>query len=607
MGKRSGLKIRNKIQTNRILFLIKLIKEESSSFFLLLIVQIIYKSCMPLIGTYISAYLIEQVVLSFNQNVNIVKPLCLQFGYFLLNSLYDTVYSLCYKLCSEQFHNGIKNRIMKKSRDIDMSFFDMPECYGKLENAKREVGSRPLVVMNSLCESISRFVSMIGYMMILVSFICSIGINALLVFTIFFGLAVYFGFTNLKYKNKNYQYMKKSSKQRRQMNYYSELVLNKEDVKEIKIYDLSDIFINKYNEVFRKYFEGIKGLFLREGKTNVTVSICMTVLRCILFYLIVVNVTSIENFTIYTSALNSISSNITILILNIANIYEGLLFIDNLRDFFNEESKMKETEISRQINREQKHRIEFSNVSFKYPGSNKYVLKNINLKMETGEIVVLIGLNGAGKSTLIKLLVRLYDPTEGNIFLDGYDIREYSLKELYKTFGVIFQDYGKYALSVKENICFGKGKQVGNLKGIINASVRANADEFIQGMENAYDTYLTRYFEEEGIDLSIGQWQKLALARLFYSNAEIKILDEPTASLDTETEQKIYSEMKKEGKSKLVVLISHKLIAVEDANQIILLKNGQIIESGKHDELIRNKGNYYQLYKVQNNTQGRIL
>lgn len=580
------MKIKEKLEFNRIWFLIKLIKTESPSFFILMMIQVIYKGCMPLIGTYISAYLVKQVVLSFNEDINIILPLCLEFGYFLSNSLFDTVYSLFYKLCSEKFNNGIKNRIMIKSKDIDLSFFDMPECYGKLENAKREVGSRPLIVVNSFCESISRLISMIGFLIILLSFLSTLSINTFFIFMFFIGTAVFVSLINLKHKNKSYQYMKKSSKQRRQMNYYSELVLNKDNVKEIKIYNLSDIFIDKYNKIFKKYYQGMKELYLQEGKINVVAAIAMTLIKCILFYYIIVNVNNIEDFTIYTSALNSIAASISVLIISTGNIYEGMLFIDNLRDFLNENSKMEVEDFCRQITYTKKHIIEFCHVSFQYPGSDKYVLQDIDIKMETGQFVIFIGLNGAGKSTLIKLLARLYDPTEGIILLDGYDLKEYNLKELYKLFGVVFQDYGKYALSIKENICFGKGQQNGDIEEILSACEKANATTFIQGIKNSYESNLTRFFEDDGIDLSIGQWQKLALARAFFSNGDILILDEPTASLDIETEQKVLFEIKNENSNKLIIMISHKLLDIDDAAQIILLEDGKIIVKGRHGRML---------------------
>lgn len=595
------VRIKKHIEKNGILFLIKLIKVESPSFFLLMLVQIIYKGSMPLIGTYISAYLIEQVLASFSGNANVILPLCLQCGYFLLNSLYDTIYSLFYKICSEKFTNGIRNKIMEKSKDIDLSFFDSPESYGKLENAKREVGTRPLIVINSFCELISRFISMFGFMVILVSFIYSIGIKVFFIFIIFLGVAIYSALVNLKFKNKSYQYMKNSSKQRRQMNYYSELVLNKEDVKEVKIYNLTDIFIDKYNKVFQNYFLGMKKLFIKEGRINITASIGMGLLRCILFYFIVVNVDSIEKFTIYTNALSSISSSIVILIFHIAGIYEGMLFLDNLRDFLNEVSHINISKNLRKPNKNRKHTIEFKGVSFIYPGSDTYVLKNINLQLETGKFIVFIGLNGAGKSTLMKLLVRLYDPTEGTIFLDGYDIRDYEVKALYKLFGVLFQDYSKYVSTVNENILFGRGKVAGDLQEIIKASEKANAKTFIQKTKNTYSTPLTRFLEEEGVELSIGQWQKLALSRVFYSDAQILVLDEPTASLDTETEQKFYRVIEEENKNKLVVLITHKLTGIDKADSYVLLKDGQILEKGNHDELMSHRGKYYQLYTTQNN------
>ena len=212
---------------------------------------------------------------------------------------------------------------------------------------------------------------------------------------------------------------------------------------------------------------------------------------------------------------------------------------------------------------------------------------------------MLVGLNGAGKTTLIKLITRLYDPTEGEIYLDGRDIRDYDLNELYRMFGIIFQDFGKYAVSVKENIAFGDIQKGAIDTDVAIAAKQSNADVFIDKLPDGYDTPLMRYFEDNGIELSIGQWQKLSIARAFYSDSDILILDEPTASLDPMAEQEIFDQFDALRRDKTTIFVSHRLSSATTASKIIVLENGTVVEEGTHRELMDRRGKYYTLFSTQ--------
>jgi ABC-type multidrug transport system fused ATPase/permease subunit len=245
------------------------------------------------------------------------------------------------------------------------------------------------------------------------------------------------------------------------------------------------------------------------------------------------------------------------------------------------------------------HTIEFCNVSFRYPGTSRDILKQVSFTIQKGETVVLVGLNGAGKTTLIKLLTRLYDPTEGKILLDGQDIREYDIKSLYAMYGIIFQDFGKYAESVEENIRFGDIHREEDAQRIRYAAKQSAANEFIEALPNGYETPLMRIFEPNGIEPSIGQWQKLAIARAFYADSDILILDEPTASLDPIAEQEIFNQFDQLRRDKTTVFVSHRLSSATVADRIIVLENGTVSENGNHRELMEKKESYYRLFSTQ--------
>jgi ATP-binding cassette subfamily B protein len=245
------------------------------------------------------------------------------------------------------------------------------------------------------------------------------------------------------------------------------------------------------------------------------------------------------------------------------------------------------------------HRIEFKNVSFRYPGMQHFVLKNVNLSFEDSDSVVLVGLNGAGKSTLIKLLTRLYDPTEGAIYLDGRDLREYDVEALYDIFGIIFQDFGRYSETVSENIRFGDVERDFDPDSVSTAASRSGADTFIERLPCGYDTPLTRMFEETGRELSVGQWQKLSVARAFYKDSEILILDEPTAALDPIAEQEVFTQFSRLSEGKIAVFVSHKLSSAVSASKIVVIDGGTVAEVGNHEELMALGGKYYELFSTQ--------
>ncbi|MEE1357285.1 MAG: ABC transporter ATP-binding protein, partial [Clostridia bacterium] len=243
--------------------------------------------------------------------------------------------------------------------------------------------------------------------------------------------------------------------------------------------------------------------------------------------------------------------------------------------------------------------IEFCSVSFRYPGTDRDVLHNINLKFSGDDTVVLVGLNGAGKTTLIKLLTRLYDPTEGCILLDGHDLRDYAVKDLYSMFGIVFQDYGRYAVSVSENIAFGDIHKEYSDADIKAAAEQANATEYINALPDGFDTPLMRIFEKNGIELSGGQWQKLGIARAFYAESDVLILDEPTAALDPIAEKNVFDQFDRLRENKMSIFVSHRLSSATGADLIVVLENGCVIESGTHTELMQKNGKYCELFSVQ--------
>lgn len=593
---------------HRLFYIVTLVWEARPSLLFSMMFMALFNGIMPVIGSLISANLLTKLAAALVTFAttgdpapfsDILFPLVLQFGYFFFNNLVNQINTIVTRISSEMVTNHIKVKIMTKAREIDLASFDMPDFYERLENANREAGVRPVNVLNATFRIISTVISIISYIAVL----CAIAWWAPIVVA---ALAAPSAIISFYFRKQNFQYMRRRSKERRQMSYYSDLLVNKDLVKEVRLFGLSDTFIGRYKEVFTKYFGGIKRLIYREGGWNIGLSFVTSMVNCLLFLFIanqvrIGGITEIGNYSLYTGALNSISGGVSTLISTVATIYEGTLFIDNMILFMNEEKHITPLLPAKcpEVKRHCGHTIEFRHVSFIYPGTTRKVLDDINLKLEPGDTAVLVGLNGAGKTTLIKLLTRLYDPTEGEILFDGKDIREYDPDELYKVFGIIFQDFGKYAFNVSENISFGDIEKTVVEDEIVSAAEQSSADAFIQKLPQQYQTPLMRYFEKNGIELSIGQWQKLSIARAFYSDSDILILDEPTASLDPMAEQEIFNQFDKLSEDKTTVFVSHRLSSATTANKIIVLEYGRIIEMGDHKTLMAAHGKYYELFSTQ--------
>ena len=521
------------------------------------------------------------------------------FTYRIINQLVIRVNVAVTRIAGEKVVRHVKLQMMNKAKEIDLASFDLPEFYEKLENAEREASTRPITVLASTFDTITKAITLISYIIILAT-APGMWWTAIVMLIVSIPSAA----INFSYRKKNFNFMRRRSKDRRQMNYYSSLMVNKDMVKEIRMFDLGDEFIGRYEDVFSKYYKGIRKLIIRENIWQLITTFIASVINCVFFALIAIKVfrgeLQIGDYSLYTNSLTSIATTVASLISISANVYEGTLFIDNLISFMNEKPTVVPiTDTPAAVEYGKPHSIEFVNVSFVYPGTTTKVLDNINLTIRPGETLVLVGLNGAGKTTLLKLLTRLYDPTEGYILLDGKDIREYDTRELYKIFGIIFQDFGKYAVTVSENISFGDTSTAADNDRIREAAKQANAEEYITKLPEGYDTPLMKYFEADGIELSIGQWQKLSIARAFYSNSDIIILDEPTAALDAIAEQEIFNQFDRLRGGKTTIFVSHRLSSATIASKIVVLEYGKIIEEGDHKTLMEKRGRYYELFHTQ--------
>ena len=572
----------------------------------------IFQGVMPVVGSKISEAVLNELQSQYGLfggdfagffGSTVFFLLVFMFTYNILNSIVGTLKNTVTRIAGELVVRTVKLEIMHKAKELDLCSFDLPAFYEKLENANREAGMRPIQILSSTFSMVSNIITLISFVVILAA---ELWWAALVMVAVSVPSAI----INFYYRRKHFQYMRRRSKDRRQMNYYSDLMVNKDMVKEIRMFDLSDTFIGRYRETFDRYFAGIRALIMRENMWHVIITVVSSVVNCAFFawfaYRVVTGGYQIGTYSLYTGALGQIAGQVGALIGVSATIYEGTLFIDNLTSFLKEEPTVvpmvpeeRKDEGPLKVAHGQAHTIEFRHVSFIYPGTERKVLDDVNLVIRPGETLVLVGLNGAGKTTLLKLLTRLYDPTEGVILLDGEDIRAYDVKDLYSMYGIIFQDFGKYAVSVTENIHFGDIRKELKEEEIRKAAEEADATDYIGHLPDGFNTPLMRIFEEEGIELSIGQWQKLAIARAFYSDSDVLILDEPTASLDPIAEQEIFNQFDRLRADKTTIFVSHRLSSATVASKIAVLEYGRLIEEGDHRTLMAKRGRYYELFSTQ--------
>jgi len=558
----------------------------------------LFRALLPLAMLWVSKLIIDGVVAWITRRGGILagiwKLVALELALAIASDVLGRANTLCDSLLGDRFTNRVSVRLMEHASRLDLASFEDPVFYDKLDRARRQTTGR----------------------MGLLAALLNIGQDALTLASLSTGLIVFspwlmvllaaavipsfLGETH--FTSLAYSILYKRTPERRKLDYLRLLGASAYSAKEVKIFGLGAYLSKHYDEVSAEIFKENKILAMRRAFLGSALNVVSTGgyygAYVVVLTRTLAGAVSLGSFTFLTGAFNRSRAYIEKILSGFNDISEQAVFLKDLFDFFAMQPTICAAAHAIPAPRPIRQGFEFRHVGFAYAGSDRMVIQNISFTLHLDEKLALIGENGAGKTTLVKLLARLYDPTEGQILLDGRDLREYDVEDLRREIGVIFQDYMRYDLLVRENIGFGKVEALDDRLLMESAAVKSLAKGVIDRLPNGYEQMVGRRFEG-GVDLSGGEWQKFALARAYMRDAQLLILDEPTATLDARAEYQVFQRFAELTRARMAVLISHRFSTVRMADRILVLADGSIREQGSHEQLLSLGGRYAELFELQ--------
>ena len=497
-------------------------------------------------------------------------------------------------LLANKYTRHVSIQVMKHASELDLTAYEDPIFYDRLERARVQATDR-LVMIQSIGRLELQLITALGWSVAVMLY--SPWLMLLLIVAV---LPAFIGETHFAFLGyaKNFR----QTPIKRQLDYLRQAGATKEAAKELKLFNLGDFFTGRFAKLSDIVYEQDVDL----ARTRLGIGSILSVIStggyygayAYVIWRTLLGKWGIGTFYFLTAAILNASSNIQQVLSTLSGIADQALFLTDLLAFFEMKPTIQTKPNARPAPRPIRKGFEFRDVSFIYPGTDRLVINRLNFHLDPRERVALIGENGQGKTTIVKLITRLYDPTHGTILLDGVDLREYDLEDLYREIGVIFQDFMRYEMTARENIAVGKIEEIDNLPALNAAATKSLADEVIARLSAGFEQMLGRRFEG-GVDLSGGEWQKLALARAYLRDAQLLVLDEPTAALDARSEYQVFQRFAELTSGKMALFISHRFSTVRMADRIVVLEGGNIAEEGTHDQLTRLGVRYAEMFELQ--------
>lgn len=525
---------------------------------------------------------------------HLIWLLVAEFTLAVLADVLGRIVSLLDSLLSEQFSNTTSVRLMEHAATLDLEDFEDSELQDRLDRARRQASGR-MTLMSQLFGQAQDVVT-------IVSFAAGLVIYApwLILLLLIALVPAFLG--EAHFNAQSYALTYARTPEQRELDYVRQTGASVETAKEVKIFGLNAFLIERYRQLAAGFYQANKRLAMRRASWGSVLTALGTigyyVAYAYLAWRTLIGQLSIGDLTFLAGSFRRLRTLLEGLLTGFSQTAGQALYLDDLFSFFEIEPEIRSPAKPRPFPSPIAQGFTFEDVGFIYPGAERWAVRHLTFTLKAGEVLALVGENGAGKTTLVKLLARLYDPDEGRILLDGHDLREYDLDQLRSNIGVIFQDFVRYHLTAAENIAVGRIEARGDRARIEDAAERSLADEVIAKLPLGYDQIIGKRFRT-GVDLSGGEWQKVAIARAYMRDAQVLILDEPTAALDARSEFEVFQRFKELSKGKTAVLISHRFSSVRMADRILVLNDGMVEASGTHEELLAQGGRYAELFELQ--------
>ncbi|MDR3693891.1 ABC transporter ATP-binding protein [Mucilaginibacter sp.] len=559
----------------------------------------IIRSAMPVALLYVGKLIVDQVVM-LNQHTGYTdhhylwKLVAIEFALAILTDGLNRMINLLDSLLGDLFSNYTSMRIMRHAATLDLDQFEDSVFYDKLERARQQTVGRT-ILLSQVMSQVQDMISM-GFLVAgLLAF------NPWLILLLLVSIIPSF-LGESYFNNQNYALTRSQTPERRELDYTRYLGASDETAKEIKIFNLAEFVINRFKTLSDKFYNDNRKLAVRRSGWGTFFSVLGSVGYYAAYVFIIFQTisgkTSVGDLTFLAGSFRQLRSLMEGILSRFTTVSQGAIYLNDFLEFFEIKPKIRVAEKPLPFPNPIKQGFTFENVGFQYRNSDNWANRHLSFTLHPGEKLALVGENGAGKTTLVKLLARLYDPTEGRILLDGADIRDYAIEDLRFHIGVIFQDYLRYQMTFSQNIAVGNIAEVKNEALIKKAARESLADILAEKLPHKYEQWLGRRFND-GIELSGGEWQKVALARAYMKDAQLLILDEPTAALDARAEYEVFQRFAQMTEGKSAVLISHRFSTARLADRIIVLEKGELLEMGTHAELLAKKGRYAELFQLQ--------